>query len=81
MTLIRIPLIFPSRGHVSGAVLSECRFVRPDRLKYPMRRKHWAPGGGDKSLRGKDEWVRISWDEALDIVVSELKRIKGQVWQ
>ncbi len=50
----------------------------PDRLKYPMRRKHWTPGGGDKSLRGKDEWVRISWDEALDIVVSELKRIKGQ---
>jgi len=48
----------------------------PDRLKYPMRRKHWAPGGGDKSLRGKDEWVRISWDEALDIVVRELKRVK-----
>jgi len=50
----------------------------PDRLKYPMRRKHWAPGGGDKSLRGKDEWLRISWDEALDIVVSELKRVKEQ---
>ena len=50
----------------------------PDRLKYPMRRKHWAPGGGDKSLRGKDEWVRISWHEALDMVVSELKRIKEQ---
>ena len=50
----------------------------PDRLKYPMRRKHWVPGGGDKSLRGKDEWVRISWDEALDMVVSELKRVKEQ---
>ncbi len=50
----------------------------PDRLKYPMRRKSWAPGGGDKSLRGKDEWVRISWDEALDIVVNELKRIKEE---
>jgi anaerobic dimethyl sulfoxide reductase subunit A len=50
----------------------------PDRIKYPMRRKHWAPGGGDTSLRGKDEWVRISWDEALDIVASELKRVKQQ---
>jgi len=50
----------------------------PDRLKYPMRRKSWAPGGGDKSLRGKDEWVRISWDEALDMVVSELKHVKEQ---
>ena len=47
----------------------------PDHLKYPMKRRHWEPGGGDKSLRGKDEWVRISWDEALDIVASELKRI------
>lgn len=47
-----------------------------DRLKYPMKRKHWEPGGGDKSLRGRDEWVRISWDEALDILASELKRIK-----
>ncbi|MBI5301778.1 MAG: molybdopterin-dependent oxidoreductase [Chloroflexi bacterium] len=47
-----------------------------DRLKYPMKRKNWAPGGGKKELRGKDEWVRITWDEALDIVASELKRIR-----
>ncbi|HZK85292.1 MAG TPA: molybdopterin-dependent oxidoreductase [Desulfosporosinus sp.] len=47
-----------------------------DRLKYPMKRKNWEPGGGKKELRGKDEWVRIPWDEALDIVSSEIKRIK-----
>lgn len=47
-----------------------------DRIKYPMKRKNWEPGGGKKELRGKDEWVRISWDEALDLVASELKRIK-----
>jgi anaerobic dimethyl sulfoxide reductase subunit A len=46
-----------------------------DRLKYPMKRKNWEPGGGKKELRGKDEWVRISWDEALDIVASETGRI------
>jgi anaerobic dimethyl sulfoxide reductase subunit A len=46
-----------------------------DRLKYPMKRKNWSPGGGKKELRGIDEWVRISWDEALDIVASETKRI------
>ncbi|MDQ7093731.1 molybdopterin-dependent oxidoreductase [Desulfosporosinus sp. PR] len=49
-----------------------------DRLKYPMKRKNWAPGGGQKELRGKDEWVRISWDEALDLVATELKRIKDK---
>jgi anaerobic dimethyl sulfoxide reductase subunit A len=46
-----------------------------DRLKYPMKRKNWAVGGGEKGLRGKDEWVRITWDEALDITASETRRI------
>jgi anaerobic dimethyl sulfoxide reductase subunit A len=46
-----------------------------ERIKYPMKRKNWAPGGGKKELRGKDEWVRISWEEALDIAASETKRI------
>jgi len=49
-----------------------------DRLKYPMKRKNWEPGGGKKELRGQDEWVRISWDEALEIVASEIKRISGK---
>jgi anaerobic dimethyl sulfoxide reductase subunit A len=50
-----------------------------DRLKYPMKRKSWQPGGGDNAnaeLRGKDEWERLSWDEALNIVADEFKRIK-----
>jgi anaerobic dimethyl sulfoxide reductase subunit A len=47
-----------------------------DRLKYPMKRKNWEPGGGKKELRGQDEWVQISWDEALDIYTSEFKRIQ-----
>jgi len=47
-----------------------------DRIKYPMKRKHWEPGGGDKSLRGKDEWERISWDEALDYVAVEMETAK-----
>jgi len=49
-----------------------------DRIKYPMKRKNWEPGGGKKELRGQDEWVRISWDEALDTVASEIKRIKDK---
>lgn len=48
-----------------------------DRLKYPMKRKHWEPiTGGDKSLRGRDEWERISWDEALAYVATELKHAR-----
>ena len=49
----------------------------PDRLKYPMKRKHWQPGGTDfhGELRGKDAWERISWDEALDLTAGEIRRI------
>ena len=49
-----------------------------DRLKYPMKRKHWQPGGGENThaeLRGIDEWERISWDEAFKYVAEETKRI------
>jgi anaerobic dimethyl sulfoxide reductase subunit A len=49
-----------------------------DRLKYPMKRKSWQPGGGENTngeMRGRDEWERISWDEALDLVANEVKRI------
>ncbi len=47
-----------------------------DRIKYPMKRKNWEPGGGKKELRGRDEWVRISWEEALTIVANETIRIR-----
>ena len=66
---------FPQqRGCLRGRSMRQFVFGA-DRLKYPMKRKNWAPGGGKKELRGRDEWVRISWDEALDIVASEVKRI------
>jgi anaerobic dimethyl sulfoxide reductase subunit A len=66
---------FPQqRGCVRGRS-QRMQIFAADRLKYPMKRKNWEPGGGNKDLRGKDEWVRISWNEALDLVASEIKRI------
>ncbi len=50
----------------------------PTRLRYPMKRKNWQPGGGENSqghLRGIDEWERITWEEALDLVAEETMRI------
>ena len=45
-----------------------------DRLRVPMKRKHWEPlTGGDKSLRGKDEWEAISWEEAIQYVADEIR--------
>ena len=67
---------YPQQRGCARGRSQRMRAFGADRLKYPMKRKNWAPGGGDKSLRGRDEWVRITWDEALDILASETKRIK-----
>src|SRR5512136_1147543 len=53
------------------------RVYAENRIKYPMIRKHFDPKGErHPELRGKDEYVRITWDQALDIVASEIKRIR-----
>ncbi|WP_172136159.1 molybdopterin-dependent oxidoreductase [Adlercreutzia sp. ZJ473] len=65
------------RGCLRGRSLRQ-QVYNADRIKYPMKRKSWQPGGGENAhgeLRGKDEWERISWDEALTYVVDELKRV------
>lgn len=67
---------FPQQRACSRGRAQRRQCFGADRLKYPMKRKNWEPGGGNRELRGKDEWVRITWDEALDIFASELKRIK-----
>jgi anaerobic selenocysteine-containing dehydrogenase len=53
------------------------RAYSPNRILYPLKRVDWDPDGDrNAENRGKSSYVRISWDEALDIIVSELKRIK-----
>ena len=43
----------------------------PSRVVYPMKR--------DKADRGKaDKWERVSWDEALDIIIDNWKRLTAQ---
>ncbi|MCX7858049.1 MAG: molybdopterin-dependent oxidoreductase [Deltaproteobacteria bacterium] len=49
----------------------------PHRILYPMKRIDFDPNG-ERNIekRGISEYVRISWDEALDIVANEIKRVK-----
>ena len=48
----------------------------PNRILYPLKRVDWDPNGErNPQNRGKSGYVRISWDEALDIITSELKRV------
>jgi trimethylamine-N-oxide reductase (cytochrome c) len=52
------------------------RIYSPNRIMYPLKRVDWDPNGErNPQNRGKSGYVRISWDEAGDIIVSELKRI------
>ncbi len=52
--------------------------LSPARIKYPLKRKNWSPDNPHGELRGKDEWERISWDEALDYVAAEIKKVVDQ---
>jgi trimethylamine-N-oxide reductase (cytochrome c) len=53
------------------------RVYSPNRILYPMKRVDWDPNGErNQGNRGKSRYVRISWDEAAEIIASELKRIR-----
>jgi len=49
----------------------------PTRIRYPMvRRAYLEHGPGtDPDGRGDGDYVRVSWDQALNLVVAELKRV------
>ena len=55
------------------------RVYSPNRLKYPMKRVDWDPNGDRHTEnRGKSRFVRISWDEATNLIASEIRRIHKQ---
>lgn len=68
----------PKKITLSTYVLAERnRIYSDDRVAYPRKRVDFDPKGDrHPENRGKSPYVRISWDEALDIVASEIKRIR-----
>ena len=53
------------------------RVYSPARIRYPMMRVDFDPNGErNPQNRGVSKYKRISWDEALDIIISEMSRIK-----
>ena len=52
------------------------RVYSPNRVPFPMQRVDWDPNGErNPQNRGKSKFKRISWDEATDIIVNEIKRV------
>lgn len=66
---------FPQRRGCSRGRSMRHNVLGAHRLKYPMKRKNWSPDTPNGELRGVDEWERITWDEALDYVAEELRKV------
>ncbi|MBP1707503.1 MAG: molybdopterin oxidoreductase [Chloroflexi bacterium] len=78
-----------ARGQVFGPSLKSLmppyslayknRVYSPNRILHPLKRVDWDPAGErNPANRGKSGYVRITWEEALDIIASELLRIKKE---
>ncbi|MFV0334007.1 MAG: trimethylamine-N-oxide reductase TorA [Tropicimonas sp.] len=51
--------------------------LSPSRIKYPMVRRAYLEGGPGTSpeTRGAGDFVRVSWEQALDLIAGELRRV------
>ncbi len=66
-------------GYISNIEAMPDRTYSKARIRYPMVRRDFLAKreNSDRSLRGKGDFVRVSWDEAMALVVAELERVKG----
>ncbi|MDY6933183.1 MAG: molybdopterin-dependent oxidoreductase [Spirochaetota bacterium] len=73
----------PRKATISPFVYASKSLVySPDRILYPMKRVDFDPKGERNcENRGISGYERISWEEALDIVADEMKRIKREYGQ
>jgi trimethylamine-N-oxide reductase (cytochrome c) len=68
----------PDKSVLSFVGLSyKKRVYSENRVRYPLKRADWDPKGArNPQNRGKSRYVRISWDEAAQLVADELLRVK-----
>jgi len=70
----------PRKATVNNHTLvTKSMIYSPDRLLHPMKRVDFDPNGErNPQNRGVSGYERISWDEALDIVADEIRRVKKE---
>ena len=55
------------------------RVYSENRVRWPLKRVDWDPKGErNPQNRGKSKFVRISWDEAAQIIADEILRVREQ---
>ncbi|MEM9636025.1 MAG: molybdopterin-dependent oxidoreductase [Pseudomonadota bacterium] len=60
----------PINDNISGSLTGAARILRP------TVRKSWLDGEPERVARGRDTFVEVSWDRALDLIASELTRVR-----
>jgi trimethylamine-N-oxide reductase (cytochrome c) len=67
----------PRKALLASYTFTErARVYAPNRILYPLKRVDFNPQGQRRpENRGKSKYERISWEEALDILASEIGRI------
>lgn len=63
----------PLLGNIPGSVTHRSRVARP-----AVRRGWWEGGPGPTDRRGHDEFVQPPWDEVLDALALEYRRVVAQ---
>jgi molybdopterin guanine dinucleotide-containing S/N-oxide reductase-like protein len=60
-------------------IAERAKVYSEERIKYPMKRVDFDPKSKNRhtETRGKSSYERISWNEALNIVADEMKRIRS----
>ncbi len=74
--------VISSQNAIPNKTLNPLQTVTSDliyaesRIRYPMVRKSYLenPDSNKSHLRGKDEWVRISYEDAIKLIAGELKK-------
>ena len=59
-------------ANIPGSVTHRARVTTP-----AIRRGWLEDGPGATTMRGRDEFVAVPWDEALDLLADELARVKA----
>ena len=78
----RIYKLTPQESDLNPSVITDAiidRTYSNTRVKYPCVRKSFWEAKGDPAkskpeLRGKEEFVRVSWEEAYELLLKQLKR-------
>lgn len=84
-TVVKDGKLVATEGALPKTVPNSLQLTGPDqvhtkaRIKYPMVRKSYLENPENPARpRGDDEYVRVSWDEALKLIHQQHLRIRGE---